>query len=172
MALLFALALFGAPGGAGNAPLETDLRRTDALLAGGRADDALAILLPLRDMHPTDALLDRQLARTYAALRRPDEEAAAWEAFLRKSPAPADACVRLGVLLLERGEAARFVTAAEQCLSRDPGQVEVLSQLALAHEMLGNQPAADEALERALRLDSSNADLRARAARRGRGAGR
>lgn len=172
MALLLALELFGAPSCTGSAPLETELRRTDALLADGRADEALAVLRPLADAYPTDALLDRQLARAYGALNRPAEEGAAWETFLRQSPASGDACVRLGDLLLSNGEAARFVTVALECLRRDPGHVEVLSRLALAYEALGDQSAADEALDRAVRLDTTNQDLLARSARRLREAGR
>jgi predicted Zn-dependent protease len=143
MALLFALELFGVPSCTTGTPLEAEMRRTDALLAEGRSTEALSVLLLLRDAHPTEALLDRQVARAYAGLNRPTEEAEAWEAFLRKSPAPADACLRLGELFRKSGEPARFVAAAQQCLSHDPGQVEVIGALALAYEVLGNRAAAD-----------------------------
>ena len=141
--MLFALELFGVPSCTTGTPLEAEMRRTDALLAEGRSTEALSGLLLLRDAHPTEALLDRQVARAYAGLNRPAEEAEAWEAFLRKSPAPADACLRLGELFRKSGEPARFVAAAQQCLSHDPGQVEVIGALALAYEVLGNRAAAD-----------------------------
>ena len=159
MALLLALELLGVPSCTGAAPVETELRRTDALIAEGQPDDALTILLPLAESQPAEFLLDRQLARAYAALGRPEREADAWEAFLRKSPAPGDGCVRLGQVLLARNEAARFIPAAEECLRRDPAQAEVAGQLAMAYEAVGNRAAAGEALARVRQLDPGNPAL-------------
>ena len=159
MALLLAVELLGVPSCTGAAPVETELRRTDALIAEGQPDDALTILLPLAEAQPAEFLVDRQIARAYAALGRPDREADAWEAFLRKSPAPGDGCVRLGQALLARNEAARFIPTAEECLRRDPAQAEVATQLAMAYEAVGNRAAASEALARARQLDPGNPAL-------------
>jgi hypothetical protein len=139
MALLLALDLLGTPSCTATAPLEATLRLTDALIARGHADEALAHLLPLRNAPEADAILDRQVARAYAALRRPVEEAAAWEAFLRKSPTPADACPRLIALFEASNEPGRLVTAAERCLTLDPDQPEVLAHLERARRTLDDR---------------------------------
>ncbi len=98
LAVLFALNLFGVPRFRSDGGYEPAARHLDQLLAEHRYTEALPAARESQRRWPDEPLADRQLARTFAGLKRADDEAEAWLQFLRRSPVVGDACARLSEL--------------------------------------------------------------------------
>lgn len=120
-------------------------------------------------LEPTSALVERfpdqqvfaeRLARIYAALDRPAEEAAAWERFLRVSPTPEDACPAVAEAYYRAGVHARSLAASIRCRDFDPLSGELNYYLGRAYERAGQPDEARAAYEEALRVEPPHVDTR------------
>lgn len=167
MTILCATALFGIPSCTTAGSAEDTLQKTTRQIASGHAEQALAVLKAFRDAHPDQAIIDRQIARAYAALDRPADEAAAWESFLQKSPVGGDGCDRLAALRRRmHADTHQIITILERCLQASPAEPGLLAQLALAYDAAGDREAANTAYQRAIRFDPDNPTLLVRLGQR------
>jgi predicted Zn-dependent protease len=138
MAAVFALEVLGIPARVSPASdWDASSRRADKLIAARRFADALPIALDIQRQHPDDSGAFRRLARVYAGLGRPADEAVAWERLLAVAPATQDVCVRLSTVYQRLDRPVNVVSTAERCLAFDPEQPELRADLAAAHAALG-----------------------------------
>ncbi len=120
-------------------------------------------------LEPTTALVERfpnqqvfaeRLARIYAALGKPAEEAAAWERFLRVSPTPADACPTVSEAYYRAGDHAKSLETSVRCRDFDPLNGELNYYLGRAYERAEKPDEAREAYEEALSVEPAHVDTR------------
>lgn len=120
-------------------------------------------------LEPTTALVERfpnqqvfaeRLARIYAALGRPADEAAAWELFLRVSPTPEDACPAVSEAYYRAGDHAKSLETSIRCRDFDPLNGELNYYLGRAYERADKPDDARKAYEEALRVEPPHVDTR------------
>ena len=138
------------------------MRRVDALLARGQFREALPLALDNRQRHPAESAAAWQVARAYEGLGAARDEAAAWEAYLRLEPPTGDVCLRLSDVYHSLAQSTQVIAIVNRCLALDDRQAELLGDLAAAYLDLGDRSAAAAALKRALAIDPSNPQVRAR----------
>jgi tetratricopeptide (TPR) repeat protein len=137
------------------------LRRVDRLLASGQFAAALPLALENRTRYPTENAAAWQVARVYQGLGMLADEAAAWEVYLRQSPATGDVCPRLSDVFHALAQPAQVVSIVNRCLGLDDRQPELLGDLAAAYLELGERSMAVAALNRALAIDPAEPEFRA-----------
>ena len=96
-------------------PLSPRPREIEELIVAGRFADALPIAVELQRAYPEEALVAYWLAAINRGLARPDAEAAAWEVYVRRSHAPAEACPAWPDAYTRLGQLDRARAAAERC---------------------------------------------------------
>jgi tetratricopeptide (TPR) repeat protein len=138
------------------------LRRVDRLLARAQFSEALPLALENRQRYPGETAAAWQVARAYQGLRRPADEAAAWEAYLLHSPPTNDVCLRLSDVYRELAQPDKVIALVNRCLALDDRQAELLGDLAEAYLDLGDRPAAGAALRRALAIDPMHPQFQVR----------
>jgi tetratricopeptide (TPR) repeat protein len=163
MAAAFAVALLGLPllTIGEHTDQEVAGRPAERLIAARRFSEALPLVLDARRRRPDDTAPLRQLARVYAGLGRPADEAATWEQLLTVSAASDDVCLRLSEAYRTLVQPANVISTAERCLAFDSRQPELLGDMAEAYLALGNRQAARDALSKAARIAPSHPRLRA-----------
>jgi len=137
-------------------PLATRPHAIEQLIVAGRFTDALPQASALHERYPREWLPAMWLARAHHGLGHWREEAQAWEAFVRLSPAPADACPALPEAYARLNEPRRAIAAFERCTQFDPSDPGLLSDLAGAYARGGRFDDARAAYGRAAALDSGD----------------
>jgi predicted Zn-dependent protease len=132
------------------------LDRVDRLLARGQFSEALPLALENHSRYPDEGAAAWQIARVYAGLGTPVEEAGAWEAYLRLAPPTTDVCIRLSDVYHELAQPMQVIAIVNRCLAIDDRQPELLGDLAAARLELGDRVAAVTALKRALAIDPAH----------------
>jgi tetratricopeptide (TPR) repeat protein len=97
------------------------------------------------------------LTKIYRALGREEREIATLQSALKCSADFAGAHERLIELYGKQKDWPRLAEIATSCLGVSPMSIRVLEGLGRAHEQMGNQPAAVDVFERALKLDPERA---------------
>lgn len=128
--------------------------------AGRRWADAVEPTRTLVQRFPSQQVYSDRLARTYAALDRPTEEAAAWEQFVRTSPTPEDACPAMGEAYWRAGERERALDAFTRCRDFDPLAADGWYFLGRAYQRDIRHAEALAAFEEAVRVDPLHTDSR------------
>jgi len=146
-----ALAAFAA--GSEGRTAKIDRAHASHLMAAGRPQDALELLLPLvaeRDW----ASLDQALVAIgrLAALRRHPEALAACDALLAVEPRHELVLWNRALILWKAGQAAEAEQAFATLMQRSPGRSDVLNDAGLAAWGAGDMPRAQSLLEQAVAL--------------------
>jgi len=100
---------------AGFDPLAPQPSTVESLIVAGRFADALPLATQLKASYPKEPLVSYWLARINAGLNHPIEEAEAWEAFVRVSLQPTDACPAWPDAYRRAGRLEASRAAAERC---------------------------------------------------------
>ena len=137
----------------------------DALLVRSReavgAERWTAALEPTRQLVTRNGGQDVYLARLaeiYRRLGRPADEAATWEVFMDRSPAPADACPFIGHAYRKLGKYELAVRAFERCYEADPQNAELAFFVGLGNEWASRLDTGQEWYERASSLAMPHLD--------------
>jgi tetratricopeptide (TPR) repeat protein len=110
-------------------------------------------------LEPTDQLVTRfpgqhvymaRLAEIYRKLGRPADEAATWEAFMDRSPLPAEACPFIGHAYRKLGKYDQALAAFSRCFEADPRNAELAFFVGLGHEWVSRYDTAQEWYARAI----------------------
>jgi tetratricopeptide (TPR) repeat protein len=162
-------ALFGAPASRVEAAHPTStptvdtyrqlVERSTALVREGRDQEAFGVLRQLSEASPNDHVYVRQLAGVAQRLGRLEDEARYLERFVRMSPAPMEACPRLGEVYWKQGLAAQSVDAYERCLAFDEEDPDALFFAARAYEWAGRDNDARRLYERGVQLSPEYLDM-------------
>ena len=96
----------------------------DCSLAPSNTPD-IGTLEPCVDLHPDDVLLEMDLGRAYERAQQWDRAEAMYRRALENDPDDGDAHLRLGEMLLRRGDAAGAGREASSALKMQPGSLAV-----------------------------------------------
>ena len=121
---------------------------------------ALGPTSALVEQFPNQQVYSERLARIYAGLGKPADEAAAWERFLRVSPTPEDACPTVADAYWRAGDRAKSLDASIRCRDFDPLNGELNYYLGRAYERAERADDARAAYEEALRVEPPHVDTR------------
>jgi tetratricopeptide (TPR) repeat protein len=137
-------------------------RALEIAIGEERFEDALPIAIELRRMHADNALVAYWTALVYQGLKRPAEEAAAWESYLAHSSVPEVACPALAEAYERAGNSAASLDALERCAARDAGNPERYLDLGDGLARAGRADQAQAAFSRGLAIDPRHPVLAAR----------
>jgi predicted O-linked N-acetylglucosamine transferase (SPINDLY family) len=132
--------------------------RAAALLALGRAEEAVASSEQALRLDPTLAAAHTNRGNALAALGRFADAIASFEEALRLAPGAVGALNNLGLALLSAGRPAEALERFEHALRHRPDEPALLTRLAAALTDLGRYDDARAALRRALAIAPSLAD--------------
>ncbi|MGH9365600.1 MAG: sulfatase-like hydrolase/transferase [Thermoanaerobaculia bacterium] len=135
-------------------PMRRGLARL--LTETGRANEAVALLAPLKDGGDADTL-DR-LGVALAEAGRLEEARSAFEKALALRPANASVLLHLGSLALRRKDPAGAREWFEKALRAEPDAPGTLTLLGVARAALGDEAGARQAWQRAIALDTRQYD--------------
>ena len=142
-----------ASGDVGFDPLEARGRQVELAIETGRFSDGLPVALDLQRSHPDEPLVLYWLTEIYRGLGRPRDEVLAWQAYLRLSSAPEDACPWLAEAYAHAGDAEAALGQYRDCVSIDPDEPQRLLDLAAAQAARHQMSDALESYARAAALD-------------------
>lgn len=127
------------------------------------AEDWTAALEPTRalvERFPTQQVYADRLARIYAHLGKPVQEAAAWEQFVKSAATPEDACPALPQAYQRAGDENAALGAFERCRDFDPSSAEGWFFLGQAYRRAGRDAESVATFRNAVRVDPQHADSR------------
>jgi len=140
LAAVYAASLGKLPGaGASTAfdPLAPRPHAVERLIVAGKFADALPQASALRDSYPREPLVLMWVARAHHGLSQWREEASAWEAYQKVSPAPAESCPALPQAYERLGMVEAAVAAYGRCAEIDPMDPGLRDELAAAYARHG-----------------------------------
>src|SRR5579859_6165096 len=123
------------------------------------ANNFEAAIAPLQKFiaeQPDVAFGHFQLAYAYTGLKRSDEARAEYERAIALDPKMPEACLNLGILLLDAQQYAAAVTALSKAVDLLPAQSRPRALLAVAQDRSGDQEAAARSFEGVLHLDPND----------------
>ena len=118
-------------------------------------ESAIPPLQKVLTEQPEFAFAHFQLAYVYTALKRTDEARAEYERAISLDPKMAEACLNLGILLLDR-RPADAVAPLRKAVELLPAQSRPRSLLAVALDRSGDEAGAMESFEAVLHLDPND----------------
>lgn len=136
-----------------------DMRAAIGFVAAGKWQDALAPMKTLADAYPSNHIYSAHLAEIYQHLKRPADEAAAWERFIATSPNAYEACPRLGEAYRDTGDLPKAIDAFERCLIFDPDNADLLFAAGHAAEWKDDWATAEAHYRQAAAGDAKNLDV-------------
>lgn len=128
------------------------------LLQTGRKDEALASLASLTTQAPDFLPAWRMQAQVALSEHRYDDAAHLLERVFSRAPSDLEAGLMQTEIFLTKGEGDKAVTLMKQLQEAFPDRPGIEFHLARAYLSVANQSLADEALERALKLDPAYSD--------------
>jgi len=131
-------------------------RAIEHRIGEGRFAEALPLAIDLRRIYPREPQIALWIARIHHGLNDAAHEAAAWEAYVGLSPAPAEACPALPEAYARSGRGAEALPAYERCTAWDRDDAEVLIDLGDAYLRANRARDARVQYERARQLDPAN----------------
>lgn len=129
-----------------------------ALLARGKLDDAIAVMIEGLKVHPGRPLLHNNLGLAYASRGEKPAAAEQYRLALTSEPNYAAARSNLGNLLRESGDAAGAVRELETALKSAPHDAEIMNNLALALEEVGRKEDAYQHYHEAIQTNPRYAE--------------
>jgi Flp pilus assembly protein TadD len=165
--VIYAGALGRLPGARANTfdPLAPRPHAIEQLLVAGKFSEAFPQIVALYGNYPGEPLVAMWLARAHHGLGHWRDEADAWEAFVRVSPAPQESCPSLPDAYERIGSGAAALAAYERCAQFDPSDPALVADLAAAYARRGRGEEALAAYRRASELapDDPEIDRRTKA---------
>jgi len=137
-------------------PLDRRPHAIEQLIVAGRFDEALQPATDLQRSFRAEPLLAYWLATIHHGLNQWQQEATAWEEYLRLSPTPADACPALPEAYMRLGWADHALVSYERCATFDPRDPESLIDLGRAYERAGRLEEAGAQYRRAADLEPNH----------------
>lgn len=134
-------------------PLDPPGRQVELAIETQRFADALPIAQDLRTAYPDDPLVLFWLAEIYRGLDRPKDELTVWDAFLRVSSAPWEACPWLPEAEARAGRADAALRRYHDCVGFAPDNPQRLLDLAAAQIDRGQKHEALLTYAKAAALD-------------------
>lgn len=113
----------------------------------------------LDQAYPENHRYTRYRAAALNGLGRFEEEAEAWEAFLRIAPRPITGCPGIGLAYRAAGSPDRSLEAFGRCLDLDPDNSDSIFFLALAVERSGDLDRAESLYSRGMAQSPGYADM-------------
>ena len=129
-------------------------------LAQNKPDEAMKILQTESDKAPDRMDLKMLLANTAARLGKFDQSIEVYTVVLAKAQKgleQADIYLRIGEAYRRKGELDKAIQAMQKARENAPGNVVVLSELAIVLDAASRKPEAKQVYEAALKLDPNNA---------------
>ena len=136
-----------------------DIEVSQLAFSAGRYGEALAPTERLTHKLPGQAMYFDRLARILHELRRPRDEARAWEEVFRTSPTPVDACPMLGAAYDQIPDPAGALSAYERCVQVEPQDPDLLLFLGRAYSAAERGADARQVLEQALAIAPDYPDV-------------
>lgn len=125
-----------------------------ALLArAGRYEEAIEENRAVLRADPDSAKAWFNLGRAWSGLEKPKEAAAAYRRAVELDEDYGAAWLNLGVVLADAGEPADAIAVYREALDHRSGDVKLRYNLALQYRKIGDLPAAEAELRRAVRLE-------------------
>jgi tetratricopeptide (TPR) repeat protein len=143
-------------------PMARRPRAVEHAIGEGRFAEALPLAIELNRIHPAQPLVSYWLAVIYRGLARAQDEAGAWEAYMRQSTTPEEACPDVAAAHGRAGDAARAMAALKKCTELDPREPERWLDLGDGLERSGDHEGALAAYRRGFEIDSRHSILAAR----------
>jgi Flp pilus assembly protein TadD len=126
--------------------------RGRAALAQSKWSEAVAALAKVTELYPGSFAGQRDLGIAYQHLGRPDDATRAYGVALKLRPEDEDLRVRMALMLLQTGQAARALSDLQQLAQQDTKIPEVWTALGRAAYEKGDFAAAEKSFTRALAL--------------------
>ena len=126
--------------------------RGQAALAQSKWSEAVAALMRVTELYPGSFAGQRDLGIAYQQLGRTDNATRAYEAALKLRPDDEELRVRMALVLLQTGQAARALPDLQQLAQRDTKIPEVWAALGRVAYEKGDFAAAEKSFTRALAL--------------------
>lgn len=139
--------------------LQDDIRDSRAWFDARRFADALPPTERLAHQLSTQAVYQERLARILHELKRPADEAQAWERMMAASPTPVDACPMIAEAYRDAGANDRAIASFERCATLPPANPDFLLGLGQLLLKAGRGADARRAFERGLESDNTYPDL-------------
>ena len=121
-------------------------------LRENKPEDALLLTEKLHNAYPQNHIYIEQLASLYHRMERYQEEAQTWEAYMKFSPTPIEACPQIGEAYRSQSLMKETLDACQRCLALDDKNVDSIFFLALAYEGNHQLDKARELYERGIQL--------------------
>jgi len=123
----------------------------------GRAAEAVALLRPLVDADPDNAIFRAHLARAYRENEQPRESVDEYRRAFTSSPGDAQVGYELALALQATGEIAEATTVLSVVLRSDGSRPEAHNALGILYSLAGQADDARAEFERALAIDPRDA---------------
>lgn len=134
-------------------PLSPPGRQVELAIETRRFADALPVALELRSAHPDDPVVLFWLAEIYRGLDQTEDELDTWDAFLRLSSAPWEACPWLPEAEARAGRVDAALQRYRDCVGFAPDNPQRLLDLAGAQLEHGHRDEASLTYAKAAALD-------------------
>jgi protein O-mannosyl-transferase len=125
----------------------------NALLAGGKTDDAVVDYLKAIRINPAYVNAHYNLGNALAGLQKYKDAIASWIEVLRLQPGHPGATNNIGSAYSIMGKYEDAIQFYEKALSQNPNNLEVWCNIGLTYGKMGNTQKAVNAYEQALRID-------------------
>ena len=137
-------------------------RAVELRIGAGRFAEALPLAASLARTYPDEPLIAFWRGQIQHGIGDGAAEAAAWEDYVRLSPAPGEACPALPEAYTRARREADSLAAYERCAAFAPDDPDRLADLGDAYARAGRPRDALAAFSRAAALDGDNPSLVAR----------
>ncbi len=137
-------------------PLAPRPRLVEQLIVAKQFEQALPLVVDLHRTFPREPQVIAWLAIIHSKLGSTEEEATAWENYVRISRTPAIACPALPEAYARLGDEQQALAAYERCVTFDPQDPDRLFDLANAYRRSNRTSAALELYRQAVSLDPYN----------------
>jgi len=135
--------------------------RLAVLMRNRRFEEARPLAESIVKEFPNNPIYLRRLAEIQGELGHPQEEAEAWERFMKVAPSPAEALPALGNAYRRQGKIGPCIDAFERGVALEPRNSELLFHLGRAYEYGKAYAKALETYKRACALNPGDPDATA-----------
>jgi tetratricopeptide (TPR) repeat protein len=139
--------------------LQNDIRDSRALFDARKFSEALPPTERLAAQLSTQSIYHDRLAQIFHELKRPADEAKAWERVMATSPTPVDACPMVAQAYQQAGDEDKALAAFERCAELPPLNPDFLLYLGQSLLKANRDAEARAAFQRGLEIDETYPDL-------------